>query len=211
MGKKKKFIDKKKSATFQLISRDSSDPNYSESPSGDRVFVRVDGNSETPFFDDDDGNRIFDDAPDDYSGDEITQKQTTAGRLPGGSSLPDDLRREIVELGFLDDGYNYLAHLREIRVSGGGSSFYQNPKASLNQPPSDVKNTLESYEIDLGKMEWVPRTIEEHAVFMSELKSSAVVNPDTWKDGDGSQNKGKSFRASLWYFLHDCMDVNRIK
>lgn len=38
-----------------------------------------------------------------------------------------------------DDGYNYLFHLREIRNAGGGSSFYQNPKARLDQLPRDVK------------------------------------------------------------------------
>lgn len=138
MGKKKQFIDKKKAATFQLISRDSSDPNYSEGPSGDRVFVRVDGNSEKPFFDerDSEDDGIFDDAPEDSVSEE---KQVTAERLPRGSSLPDHVRREIVELGFPDDGYNYLSHLREIRVAGGGSSFYQNPKARLDQLPRDVK------------------------------------------------------------------------
>lgn len=153
MGRKKKFIDKKKSATFQLIARDSSDPNYSEGPSGDRVFVRVDGSSEKAFFDEhdaelsdeDDPNGIFDDAPEDYSGEEVcgrgrsVEKQTTAERLGGGSSLPDHVRREILELGFPDDGYNYLSHLREIKITGGGSSFYQNPKAKLDQLPRDVK------------------------------------------------------------------------
>ncbi|KAD4888834.1 hypothetical protein R6Q59_034271 [Mikania micrantha] len=145
MGKKKKFIDKKKAATFQLISRDSSDPNYSEGPYGDRVFVRVDGNSEKAFFDehaddDDQNGGIFDDAPEDYSGDEfVADDGITAGRLAGGSSLPDHVRKEILELGFPDDGYNYLSHLREIRNSGGGSSFYQNPKARLHQLPRDVK------------------------------------------------------------------------
>ncbi|KAM0032886.1 putative Low temperature viability protein Ltv1 [Helianthus debilis subsp. tardiflorus] len=156
MGKKKKkFIDKKKAATFQLISRDSSDPNYSEDPSGDRVFVRVDGNSDKPFFDDD-NNGIFDDAPEDYSDDESGgqdrrfEEQMTAGRLPGGTSLPDDVRREILELGFPDDGYNYLAHLREIRVTGGGSSFYQNPKARPDQLPRDVK-AYDASRIDVSK------------------------------------------------------------
>lgn len=154
MGRKKKFIDKKKAATFQLISRDSSDPNYSEGPSGDRVFVRVDGNSEKAFFDEHDGelneeedlNGIYDDAPEDNSDEEVGgeggsfQKQTTEGRrLGGGSSLPDHVRREILELGFPDDGYNYLFHLREIRNGGGGSSFYQNPKARLDQLPRDIK------------------------------------------------------------------------
>ncbi|KAK1433622.1 hypothetical protein QVD17_10535 [Tagetes erecta] len=163
MGRKKKFIDKKKAATFQLISRDSSDPNYSESPSGDRVFVRVDGNSEKPFFDehvddvkdddddeDDDDDGIFDDAPEDYSGDELNgQDETTEQQLPGGSSLPDHIRREIVELGFPDDGYNYLIHLREIRNTGAGSSFYQNPKAKLDQP-IDVK-AYDASRIEVSK------------------------------------------------------------
>ncbi|XP_071710737.1 uncharacterized protein [Rutidosis leptorrhynchoides] len=159
MGKKKKFIDKKKAATFQLISRDSSDPNYSEDPSGDRVFVRVDGNSDKPFFDDnDDGNGIFDDAPEDYSGDEIDgrdlsfgERTAALGRLPTGSSLPDHLRREILELGFPDDGYNYLSHLREIRVAGGGSSFYQNPKARLDQLPRDIK-AYDASKIDVTEV-----------------------------------------------------------
>ncbi|KAI3726786.1 hypothetical protein L1987_66592 [Smallanthus sonchifolius] len=160
MGRKKKFIDKKKAATFQLISRDSSDPNYTEDPSGDRVFVRVDGNSEKAFFDehadDDDPNGIYDDAPEDYSGDEFggqggsSAQQTTTGRLAGGSSLPDHVRREIVELGFPDDGYNYLSHLREIRISGGGSSFYQNPKARLDQLPRDVK-AYDASRIEVSK------------------------------------------------------------
>lgn len=164
MGRKKKFIDKKKAATFQLISRDSSDPNYSEGPSGDRVFVRVDGNSEKAFFDEHDGelneeedpNGIFDDAPEDNSDEEVGgqdgsfEKQTTGGRLGGGSSLPDHVRREILELGFPDDGYNYLSHLREIRNAGGGSSFYQNPKARLDQLPRDVK-AYDASRIEVSK------------------------------------------------------------
>ncbi|XP_076888902.1 uncharacterized protein LOC143539481 [Bidens hawaiensis] len=195
MGKKKKFIDKKKSATFQLISRDSSDPNYSESPSGDRVFVRVDGNSETPFFDeqaDDDGNGIFDDDPDDYSGDEIDQKRTTAGRLPGGSSLPDDVRREIVELGFPDDGYNYLAHLREIRVSGGGSSFYQNPKAGWNQLPSDVK-AYDASRVNVSKAndeDTVKNSIYGIAVNTVPVRIQKAIDPDVDALLDDSDQSG---------------------
>ncbi|XP_076958383.1 uncharacterized protein LOC143634099 [Bidens hawaiensis] len=186
MGKKKKFIDKKKAATFQLISRDSSDPNYSESPSGDRVFVRVDGNSETPFFDeqaDDDGNGIFDDAPDDYSGDEIDGR---AGRLP------DDVRREIVELGFPDDGYNYLAHLREIRVAGGGSSFYQNPKASLNQLPRDVK-AYDASRVNVSKAndeDAVKNSIYGIAVNTVPVRIQKAIDPEVDALLDDSDQSG---------------------
>ncbi|XP_039155927.1 phosphatidylinositol:ceramide inositolphosphotransferase 1-like isoform X2 [Eucalyptus grandis] len=47
-----------------------------------------------------------------------------------------------MELGFPDDGCNYLGHLREIRNVGGGSAFYQNPKARLDLVPKDVKWTF---------------------------------------------------------------------
>ncbi|KAM7514094.1 hypothetical protein LguiA_003677 [Lonicera macranthoides] len=46
--------------------------------------------------------------------------------------------REILELGFPDDGYNYLSHLTEIKNTGGGSAYYENSKANLDLP-NDVK------------------------------------------------------------------------
>lgn len=162
MGKKK-FIDKKKSATFQLIAKDTSDFNPLAPSSVDRVFIRVDrnpystqgfledeeeeqdadGDMESSRLDATDPNSIFADAPGDDSeeGFEIpsfptrTQTSSSASAAP----LPDSLRREILELGFPDDGYNYLLHLREIKNSGGGSSFYHNSKAKLDQVPLDVK------------------------------------------------------------------------
>ncbi|XP_059636374.1 uncharacterized protein LOC132278570 [Cornus florida] len=149
MGKKK-FIDKKNSATFQLFARDYSDPNYDDGPSGDRVFVRVDNNpysidtsfdetndavsGDAQFIVADDPSSIFADAPDD---------DDDAGDVVSGNSqrapLPDHVRREILELGFPDDGYNYLTHLREIKNTGGGSAYYHNSKANLDQLSQDVK------------------------------------------------------------------------
>ncbi|KAJ9186503.1 hypothetical protein P3X46_002068 [Hevea brasiliensis] len=165
MGKKKKFIDKKKSATFQLLARDSSDPSYAETPGGDRIFVRVDNNpySVDTFFDgdnpdgisanvhdDEDFNSIFADAPDDPDdgGDGNGRVFSSSIKFGGGCGeasvsesgpLPEHVRKEILELGFPDDGYNYLLHLREIKNTGGGSYFYQNPKATPDQLPRDVK------------------------------------------------------------------------
>ncbi|XP_057503665.1 uncharacterized protein LOC130787291 isoform X2 [Actinidia eriantha] len=150
MGKKKKkFIDKKKSATFQILARDTSDPNYSDSPSGDRVFVRVDNNnaySVDTFFDEHNdtvsGDDRFADAPDDYDEeDDGGEKQLRAPppSAAAAAALPDHVRREILELGFPDDGYNYLTHLREIKNTGGGSVYYHNSKAKLDQLPRDVK------------------------------------------------------------------------
>ncbi|GAV72456.1 hypothetical protein CFOL_v3_15944 [Cephalotus follicularis] len=143
MGKKK-FIDKKKSATFQLLPRDTSDSNHTETPGSDRVFVRVDN---SPYFvnsffaDDDDPNSIFADAPEDETdpADFGRVPSRSQGSSSGTAPLPDDVRKEILELGFPDDGYNYLMHLREIKNTGGGSAFYHNPKAKLDQLPHDVK------------------------------------------------------------------------
>lgn len=138
MGKKK-FIDKKKAATFQLFARDSSDPVYETGPSAftDIVFVRVDNNNysiesfDADQHNGDDPNSIFADAPEDEDG--------WAGSSGTRTQLPDDVRKEILELGFPDDGYNYLTHLREIKNTGGGSAYYENPKAKLNELPHDVK------------------------------------------------------------------------
>lgn len=146
MGKKKKFFDKKNSATFQLLARDSSDPNYDGTPATDRVFVRVDNHPYSPSafevgpadasgsgYSNEDPNSIFADAPDDYDDEEDGAFGASA------APLPENVIREILELGFPDDGYNYLLHLREIKNTGGGSAFYQNPKAKLDQVPRDEK------------------------------------------------------------------------
>ncbi|KAK1303129.1 hypothetical protein QJS10_CPB11g02297 [Acorus calamus] len=156
MGKKK-FIDKKNSATFQLLARDSSDPTSNNGPASDRIFVRVDNNPYTSagFFDDGDvhddrlqsidgRDSIFADAPDEEDGDVERiggvpfPAWYTSLKAPV-APLPDDVRREILELGLPDDGYNYLLHLREIKNAGGGSSYYQNSKSKLDQVPFDVK------------------------------------------------------------------------
>ena len=153
MGKKK-FIDKKKAATFQLFARDSSDPNFDGT---DRVFVRVDNspysvdsflpdnqNSSNRHFNDNPSS-IFADASDDMEdGDDgsFGNAVNFGGVFFGESSsepLPEDVRREVLELGFPDDGYNYLLHLREIKSTVNGSGFFQNPKAKLDQLPHDVK------------------------------------------------------------------------
>ncbi|KAM7269209.1 hypothetical protein ACFE04_024706 [Oxalis oulophora] len=144
MGKKNKFIDKKKSATFHLLARDTSDPNYVESSSSDiasdRVFVRVDNNPYS--FNEEDHNdpdSIFADAPNVDDKDVAFERPSMMQPQPQPQLLPDHVRREILELGFPDDGYNYLTHMREIKNTGGGSAYYDNPRARLDLVPSDVK------------------------------------------------------------------------
>ncbi|PKA54802.1 hypothetical protein AXF42_Ash000637 [Apostasia shenzhenica] len=170
MGRRKKsFIDKRNSATFKLLARDTSTITYAaggggDVPSSDRVFVRVDnnpylvrifdeesygecdGSGETPccIKHRDDMDSIFADALDD-SDDEGSSSQHWPCRATSDSQgrashpLPEEARREILELGLPDDGYNYLQHLRVISNAGGGSSYYQNSKAKLELVPLDVK------------------------------------------------------------------------
>jgi protein LTV1 len=111
------------SATFLLC------PRPGAADASDRVFVRVDGNPYTvPGFADDDSHG-----------------HGAGPSSPAGGSLPDHARREILELGLPDDGYDYLAHLRELRPSlsctGGGSSavFLPSRHPARSGPPPDVK------------------------------------------------------------------------
>ncbi|CAN7012777.1 unnamed protein product [Brassica rapa subsp. trilocularis] len=136
MGKKK-FIDKKKAATFELCPRDTSDPLYSDAPGGDKIFLRVDQNpvNINGFAED---NSQFDDAPEDGEEDLAYGYSSFAGSS-SNNPLPADVRKEILELGYPDDGYNYLDHLREIKNTGGGSNFYSNPKFEGEYLPRDVK------------------------------------------------------------------------
>ncbi|RVW50357.1 Protein LTV1-like [Vitis vinifera] len=192
MGKKK-FIDKKKSATFQLLARDSSDPNYQDSPGHDRVFIRVDNNPYSvdgifhesddlsgPSHYADDPDSIFADAPDDDNDgeedDRVFGKQSSSQLSIGATAaaaavpLPDHVRREILELGFPDDGYNYLTHLREIKNTGGGSAFYHNSKARLDQLPLDVKG-YDASRVHIGD---VKRDPDEKALYSVAEKTVGV-------------------------------------
>ncbi|XP_021889426.1 protein LTV1 homolog isoform X2 [Carica papaya] len=199
MGKKK-FIDKKKAATFQLLARDSSDPNYNDSPGSDRIFVRVDNSNYTmnSFFNDDscdrgscqhgdDDNAIFSYAPEDNDGgddDDRVFGNPTAfnGGIAGaarGTGLPEYVRREILQLGFPDDGYNYLIHFREIKDTGGGSAFYQNPKARLDQLPHDVK----AYDASRLQISQVKGNSDEKSIYgiasgAVNVRVQKAVDPD---------------------------------
>nr|KYP62499.1 Protein LTV1 isogeny [Cajanus cajan] len=155
-GRKKKFIDKKNSATFQLIARDSSDPSFSHS---DRVFVRVDNNPVSiPVA----ADSVYEDAPDD-------DDDEYAAGLDGGP-LPEDVRREILELGFPDDGYNYLSHLREIKNTGAGSSFFHNPKFKLQHLPRDVK-AYDASRLQISEAGGEP---EENSLYSVASKTTSV-------------------------------------
>lgn len=149
MGKKK-FIDKRRSATFHLLSRDTSALSFTDdtgSQPSDRVFVRVDNNpySVAGLSPDDepevhDSDSIFADAPGDTDEEASCPPSWSRGDAPKTpGSLPDYIKKEILELGLPDDGYNYLLHLRDIKNTGGGSAYYHNSKARFDNVPIDVK------------------------------------------------------------------------
>ena len=117
-------------ATFRLFPRaGAADPN-------DRVFVRVDNNDYTvPGF--------ADEEPFDHS---LSDPTADANHLHSSASgsLPEHVRREILELGLPDDGYNYLSHLRELHPSAAAaaSSFVPSSTSRPEPLPLDVKVAL---------------------------------------------------------------------
>ncbi|KAL6524750.1 hypothetical protein OROMI_030343 [Orobanche minor] len=205
MGKKK-FIEKKKSATFQLMARDSSDPNYSSGPSGDRVFVRVDNNEYRPDSFNEGGldpDSIFADAPEDRGYEDLNiyvggvfnhNAQTMA--------LPDHMRREILELGFPDDGYNYLAHLQEIK----NTAHY--PKADFVQLSMDVKaydaSRVQFSEIsdaseDISLYSVASKTVGVRLKKVVDPEVAALLDDDSSKHGSDFEDLEDDFvvRANI--------------
>uniref|UniRef100_A0A1D1Y8K8 Protein LTV1 n=1 Tax=Anthurium amnicola TaxID=1678845 RepID=A0A1D1Y8K8_9ARAE len=193
MGKKKKFIDKRNSAVFHLLARDESarDP---AACAANSVLVRVDNNPHyaAPVSFAEEGG-IYDhgshcqnldgDELDPYSVFADAPEDTDDGDGPrvrsGGAPLPDHVRREIIEFGLPDDGYNYLLHLREIRNSGGGSNYYQNRKARLDRLPLDVRaydasRLRVSSEVDGGGRD----PMYDVAAKTVGVKVDKVVDPD---------------------------------
>ncbi|KAF8048738.1 hypothetical protein N665_2421s0007 [Sinapis alba] len=189
MGKKK-FIDKKKAATFELCPRDTSDPLYSDAPGGDKIFLRVDQNPvNINGFTEEGDNSQFDDAPE-----EEEDLAYGYSSFVGSSNnpLPADVRKEILELGYPDDGYNYLDHLREIKNTGGGSNFYANPKFEGEYLPRDVK----AYDASRVKVSGVVVDGDDDKLMYSvasktvNVKVKKAIDPEVaalLEDSDGSE------------------------
>ncbi|KAL3690260.1 hypothetical protein R1sor_016569 [Riccia sorocarpa] len=187
MGKKK-FIDRKKAATFHLVFRGYDEDENPDAPT--RVFTRVDaGENFVRGFSDDDprsfqqsseyGDRghdrsgegtgekyEFNNDEEDYSRfadadeesgeeEEIVSragKRITSAEIRKG--LSEEKRRELIELGFPDDGYDYLQHLRKIGASGVGGAFV--PANRFD--PSALRADIKAYD---DKKVQVQRTNEE--------------------------------------------------
>lgn len=125
-------------ATFRLCPR----PGVADA--SDRVFVRVDDNPySVPGFADDEGHSSSTAVGADGG---EPAASSSASVDDDGAPLPEHVRREILELGLPDDGYDYLTHLRELRPSlsstgGGGSSavFLPSRRPARSGPCVDVK------------------------------------------------------------------------
>jgi protein LTV1 len=128
-------------ATFRLC------PRPGAADASDRVFVRVDDNPySVPGFVDDDGHGVGPSSSGSPAGADDAPSSSSAEDGGGEGALPDHVRREILELGLPEDGYDYLAHLRELRPSlsstgGGGSSavFLPSRRPARSGLPPDVK------------------------------------------------------------------------
>ncbi|CAH1434431.1 unnamed protein product [Lactuca virosa] len=88
----------------------------------------------------------------------------------------------------------------------------------------DLEDSIQ--ELDFGEMIWVSpkeKAIREHAFFRSYLMCWTAIKPESW-DGPHPQynkydcflhttekcEKGKFFSSSMWYFPHDCLNVDLI-
>ncbi|PUZ73092.1 hypothetical protein GQ55_2G446900 [Panicum hallii var. hallii] len=146
-------------ATFRLC------PRPGAADASDRVFVRVDDNPySVPGFTDDGGGPSSSTA---VGGDD---EPSSSSADDGGGALPEHVRHEILELGLPDDGYDYLAHLRELRPSlsstgGGGSSAVFLPsrrRPTRSGPPVDVKAyDLSRAPLGSGEVAVAMRRVEE--------------------------------------------------
>uniref|UniRef100_A0ACD5WU11 Uncharacterized protein n=1 Tax=Avena sativa TaxID=4498 RepID=A0ACD5WU11_AVESA len=148
MGRTRHRKPRGNSATFQLC------PRPGAADASDRVLVRVDGNPYyLPGFAEDDECDAYEGALPSSSSfgavgeyeDELSYSSSSAG-----GALPEHVRREILELGLPDDGYNYLTHIRDFRPSfsstgGGGSSAAFIPR---RRPPprSGLPLSVKAYD-----------------------------------------------------------------
>ncbi|CAH1426884.1 unnamed protein product [Lactuca virosa] len=75
------------------------------------------------------------------------------------------------------------------------------------------------HELDFGEMKWVPfeETSDEYDFFYNHSEPSAAVKQESWVDPPSpnmkyyvtnKSEKGKFFYANMWYFPHECMNVD---
>jgi protein LTV1 len=134
---KKPFIDKKKSVTYSLVYRSTED---ADAPP-ERTLMEA-GRGEGAAG-----------QPDIEAAAEAHKASNAARRYPPGHPLAwieeqelqgemsDERRRELVELGFPDDGYDYLRHVRTLGVGAGSLEGLQG-KPQETQEEEDAKEAV---------------------------------------------------------------------
>lgn len=130
MGKKKPFIDKKNSTKLSLL--------YFTGEDGVSERVLIDHRTGLPL-----GKSVSESAP---------QKETAGPRYPPGHPLAwlnhqvedmgEDKRKEIIELGLPDDGYDYTKHLRTV---GQGRARLEALPSTSSQPEEIEGGQYQNY------------------------------------------------------------------
>lgn len=107
---KKKFIDKKNATTYSLVYRSAEDGAEDGENQGDER-VLYDKNAKVE-------NVVPQESEKERYGNPLSWLKEEEGVWGGGqegtSSLDESRRQELIELGFDDDGYDYLKHLRTL-------------------------------------------------------------------------------------------------
>ncbi|GIL81302.1 hypothetical protein Vretifemale_10341, partial [Volvox reticuliferus] len=113
MGKKKAFIDKKKAITYSLVYRDpSEDPDGEDG--GQRILAPV-GGARGPQPPSEDYNGYYEDEGSIYNSEySLSMSRSAAAHHDASYILSEERRRELLSLGFPDDGYDYLKHMRDL-------------------------------------------------------------------------------------------------
>ncbi|KAG2495893.1 hypothetical protein HYH03_006131 [Edaphochlamys debaryana] len=113
MGKKK-FIDKKKATTFSLVYRDVEEEEEGVDDGGQRAWAQTAGPRGPAQQEFDDYYHEDVDSLGDESEFSLARSAAAHAHADDGYSMTEERRRELLALGFPDDGYDYLKHLRDL-------------------------------------------------------------------------------------------------
>ena len=205
MAARRRFIDKRNAVTYQLFYEGSEeDGGGGENPSTAgvrRQFVRCDDNyhvDDSAWYGEDEGEE----PPELQRNDEAYEKR----------------RREIIELGFPDDGYDYLQH---VRAPGAGASA---SPAVLSDPHDKPKGQLKVHFPELETA--VPRHpgagipnasagnkfLQATAARRNVETDVSVVDATRWSLPAAAEDEGTAWaHAAGLHLMRDRKDVTGIR